>query len=328
MESIADRPNKVLQEVYREEPEQASNDSISKEDVTIVLPILNEEKAIPRVLDELNRNGYRKILLVDGYSTDKTIDILKEYYVPVIQQHGRGKTGAIKTALEHVSTSYLLIMDGDYTYAAADIEKFLPHARHYDQIIGARSRANGKSLSQSHRLGNKIITKAFNFLFGTNLSDVLSGMYLLNTKVARKMQLDSADFTVEVEIAAQSALVGNVTEVPVGYRERVGKQKLSTWKDGPKILSAIVKLARLYNPTFLLSLGASLTMVPGLIMLFFALSQYLTAGVISIGWTLAGMILVLFGSQALAAGTISLLMKRMEHRLTKIVTAQISQNAN
>ena len=97
----------------------------------------------------------------------------------------------------------------------------------------------------------------------------------------------------------------------------MGKQKLSTWKDGPTILSATVKLARLYNPAFLLSLVAGLTFVPGVAMLLFALWEYLSKGMFSIGWALGGMILVLFGSQALAAGTISVLMKRMERRLSE-----------
>lgn len=319
MEALFDpvaNPNEIEQRQGNLVPQ----DSISKHDITIVLPVLNEEKAIPSVLQEIFSAGYRNVLIVDGYSTDRTLDILKDSSVPVIQQHGRGKTGAIKTALEHVTTPYVLIMDCDYTYSANDIVKFLPHAKHYDEIIGARRPAkSGKSTSQSHRLGNRIITRTFNFLFGTSLSDVLSGMYLLKTDTARKLELDSADFTVEVEIASQAARMGSVTEVPISYRERIGKQKLSTWKDGPKILSAIVKLARLYNPAFLMSIIAGLTIVPGVAILVGMLIEYLMKGHVDIGLSLGGTALVLFGSQALAAGTISVLMKRMERRIERTI---------
>jgi glycosyltransferase involved in cell wall biosynthesis len=298
------------------------SDSISKNDITIVLPALNEESAVLKVLEEIGRHGFHKVLLVDGYSTDRTYDIMKEYAIPVVQQHGRGKTGAIKTALEHVATAYILMMDCDYTYSAADIEKFLPHGKNYDLIIGARkSVGNGrKGFSYSHRFGNKIITKTFNFFFGTRLSDVLSGMYLLKTETARKFQLDSTDFTAEVEIAAQAALMGSITEVPIQYRERIGKQKLSTWRDGPKILSACIKLARSYNPAFLLSLTAGLTAIPGIAMLGYSLYEYIDFGVVKFGWAVGGMVLVLFGSQALMAGTISVLMKRSEHRMMIALT--------
>lgn len=321
METAINEPGIDAKTPLRKEDRVAS-DAISKDDVTIIIPVLNEEKAIPRVVEEVFRAGYTKLLVIDGYSTDNTVDILRRYGVPVIQQHGGGKTGALKTAVEHATTPYILVMDGDCTYSAAEIEKFLPHARHYDEIIGARRPQKGaKSISQSHKFGNRIITKTFNFLFGANLSDVLSGMYLLKTETARYLELDSADFTVEVEIAGQVARMGNITEVPISYYERVGKQKLSTWRDGPKILSALVKLARLYNPAFLLSLAAGATFVPGVAMLLWVLWEYISKGVFSTGWAFAGMILVLFGSQALAAGTISLIMKRMERRLARSIAA-------
>ena len=298
-----------------------SADSISKDEITVVIPILNEEKAIPLVLEDVIGEGYKKILVVDGYSTDGTSRILLDYGVPMIQQHGGGKTGALKTALEHVTTPYLLVMDGDCTYKAADIRKFLPHAKHYDQIIGARKPTRGiSSISPSHKLGNKIITKIFNFLFGVHLSDVLSGMYLLKTETARQLSLDSADFTVEVEIAGQCARSGNITEVPISYHERIGKQKLSTWKDGPKIMTSIVKLARLYNPAFLLSILAGATAIPGIAMLLFAFLESISGTEVGFGWTLGGTILVLFGSQALAAGTLSVLLKRMERRIVRNIT--------
>jgi glycosyltransferase involved in cell wall biosynthesis len=137
-------------------------------------------------LEEVIRAGYRRILVVDGYSTDKTIENLRSFDVSIVQQHGRGKTGALETALEHVSTPYILIMDGDFTYSAFDIERFLPHARHYDEIIAAR-KTSGQNPLQKSQSGEQYNRK-----------------------------------------------------VPISYRERVGKQKLSTWKDGQKMLSAVV----------------------------------------------------------------------------------------
>src|SRR5579884_1742091 len=90
-----------------------------------------------------------------------------------------------------------------------------------------------------------------------NLSDICSGMYMLRTEVAKDVHLSTSGFDVEVEIAAQIASSGRITEVPINYRRRIGKQKLSTWKHGFKILSSIVTLARTYNPGVFYSIVGS-----------------------------------------------------------------------
>jgi len=77
-------------------------------------------------------------------------------------------------------------------------------------------------------------------------------MYMLKTEDARHLHFHTSGFNVEVETASQFALEGTVTEVPISYRERIGKQKLSTWRDGISIMSSVFRLARDYNPAFLL----------------------------------------------------------------------------
>ena len=210
--------------------------------VTIVIPTLNEQEAIGKVLDELFSKGLKNILVVDGYSSDGTLDTAKKYPIPVILQQGKGKAGALKTAFKNVKTPYMIVMDGDFTYDPSCIPRFLEHMQTYDQIIGIRNLYDQKNISVIHKLGNKVITKTFNALMGTNLSDVCSGMYALKTEIAKDLDLSSTGFDVEVEISAQIASSGTITEVPINYRQRIGQQKLSTWKHGFKILSTILKL--------------------------------------------------------------------------------------
>ena len=106
--------------------------------MTIVIPTLNEQEAIDKVLDELFSIGLKNILVVDGYSSDGTLDIVKKYPVSIIFQHGKGKAAALKTAFEKVKTSYIIIMDGDFTYDPSCIYRFLEHMHLYDQVIGVR----------------------------------------------------------------------------------------------------------------------------------------------------------------------------------------------
>ncbi|MGP8069486.1 MAG: glycosyltransferase family 2 protein [Candidatus Bathyarchaeia archaeon] len=291
-----------------------SSRPVRKDDVTIVVPVLNEEGAIGMVLDEIFSNGYRHILVVDGYSKDNTVQIAKSKGANVAQQHGMGKTGAIKTAIDLVPTPYMLLMDGDYTYAAADIEKFLDHAHNYDQIVGVRSR---KNISRLHKLGNEVISKCFNLMFDTALSDVCSGMYLLKTEAAKELDLHSGGFNVDVEIIAQIAVRGEITEVPIEYRDRVGKPKLSTWKNGTQIIYSVLVWSRVYNPVFIFSIIAALALIPGLALLIWVVAMWLLRRVFYSGWALMAAILLFGAGQALTVGSISLLIKRSEARITK-----------
>jgi len=286
--------------------------AIGKDEITVVVPTFNEEKAIGLVLDEVRAAGYENVLVVDGYSVDATVKLAESRGVLVVQQSGRGKTGAIRTAVDFVKTPYMLVMDGDYTYCAKDITRFLNHGGRYAHVVGSRERAQ---MAWVHRVGNWMITRAFNLLLGAGLSDVCSGMYLLKTDVARELEFRSKGFRTEVEVVAQTAMNGDVTEVPVDYRPRVGKQKLSTWRHGFDILWSLFGLARSHNPVFFFSLLAALATVPGVLAISWALYSRLFLGTWEFNWLLFGSILFLFGALGWAVATISLLLKRMERRI-------------
>jgi dolichol-phosphate mannosyltransferase len=88
------------------------NSFISQDDVTIIIPTLNEEEAISHVLFDLTKQGYGHLLVVDGHSTDNTLDIVKKHGVKHVSQQGKGKTGAVETALKHIKTPYFVLIDG------------------------------------------------------------------------------------------------------------------------------------------------------------------------------------------------------------------------
>jgi dolichol-phosphate mannosyltransferase len=287
---------------------------VDKDDITVVLPTLNEEEAIGQVILELGQTGYHNILVVDGYSTDGTAKIAESNGCFVVFQHSKGKCGAIETAIEHVKTPYMLVMDGDCTYNPKDIENFLMHAEKYDQVIGVR--VNGRqNISKFNRFGNWLITKTFNVFIGTKLSDVCSGMYLIKTDVARQFELNTKGFDVEVEIAAQTASNGRVTEVPIAYRKRLGHKKLHSWRHGFQILRTVFGLARTYNPALLFLSLMALAMIPAAFMLGWVAFEVLFFGVWNNGYALIGLILLFLASQGLTGAIISVLLRKMEKRM-------------
>jgi dolichol-phosphate mannosyltransferase len=142
-------------------------------------------------------------------------------------------------------------------------------------------------------------------------------MYLLETKEARKHSLEEPGFMIEIELAAQSASMGTLTEVPIGYRPRIGTRKLNTWKHGLAILSAAFRLARRYNPLLLYSSLAGLTILPAIPILAWVALEQLTVKVWHSGWALVGIMLLLVAAQAFTLASVSILTNHMEKRLIR-----------
>jgi dolichol-phosphate hexosyltransferase len=290
--------------------------------LTIVIPTLNEQEAIGKVLDELFSIGLKNILVVDGYSSDLTLDTVKNYPISVFFQHGKGKTGALKTAFEKVKTPYMIVMDGDFTYDPSCINRFLEHIQSYDQIIGVRNLGDKKNTSVLHKLGNKIITKTFNALMGTSLSDLCSGMYALRTESAKDIDLSSTGFEVEAEITAQIASSGRITEVPINYRQRIGTQKLSTWKHGFKILNSILKLAMTYRPTFFYSVVVIITSLLGIGILASTVIEWSLTNALPVSWLLIGNSILLIATLFAGLRLQAQVLRRMESKIIQRLTAQ------
>ncbi|BCU68072.1 hypothetical protein HS7_15090 [Sulfolobales archaeon HS-7] len=287
---------------------------ITQEDVTVVLSALNEEEGIGNVLDQLRDCGYTNILVIDGYSRDSTVKIAESRGVKVVEQHWGGKTGAVKTALDYINTPYVAFLDADGTYPPDELYRLLAHAQKYVEVIGKRDR---KNIGSVHRLGNLVINKIFSLVFSADVGDVLSGMYVLNTEVAKTLNLDSDGFEVEVEIASQMLQKGKVTYVPIRYDKRHGTGKLSSFKDGFKITSYILKMAKDHNPILFYSLIVTGFSVPGAGLLAYTLADYALRGVFHSGYALMGITLLLIGIQGLMTMGISSLIKRLEYAVLR-----------
>src|SRR5579885_3446519 len=140
------------------------------------------EQYAPKV-ENGNNNARENHLSLEELRDNVTVVIptLNEEEAQVIGQHGKGKTGAVLVARDVVDTPYFLLMDGDYSYDPKDIDRFVLHANGYDHIIGFRPR-DSPHISRTHKLGNRILTMAFNLLMGSNVPDVACGMYLMRTE--------------------------------------------------------------------------------------------------------------------------------------------------
>ena len=284
------------------------------EELTVVIPTLNEADAIGKVIDELREYGYNNILVVNGHSDDGTAEVAREKGVHVILQDGTGKADAIRTAAIYVKTPYVLVMDGDYTYDPAYIRAMLEVIKDADEVIGARVYGR-ENIPLLNRLGNWIITKAFNLLFGTKLRDVCSGMWMTRTEVLREMLPETRGFSIEVEVAANIASsAGLIKEVPIRYRRRIGKPKLKRIH-GFSILKDVLKLSWAYNPVFFIFAVSSLILLPSLSVLAWVAFELFFFGVKHHVWAIIGIVGAGIGIIALLLSIMALYIKRLEYRI-------------
>jgi glycosyltransferase involved in cell wall biosynthesis len=291
------------------------------EEVTVVIPTLNEEKAIGDVIREIKEAGYSKILVVDGHSTDRTRDVAEGLGAAVLLQDGVGKTKAIESALGYVDTEFLLVMDGDWTYPASHIAPLTKLLSRYDEAIGWRK--EGRShIPFFNRLGDSILSKEFSLLFSTGVHDVCSGMYAFRTSVAGDLFFESRGFSTEVEMAAQVASAGgHLTELPIAYRERKGRRKMSPIRHGPRIAMDILRLSWNYSPVVTLGAIASLLLAPGAIIGVFTAYDFYVNGVKHVTWAIIGAALLGTGLIALSTALLSLQLRRIELRLRRAMRA-------
>jgi glycosyltransferase involved in cell wall biosynthesis len=291
-----------------------------RDQVTIVIPTLNEGEAIGPLVEEVKKMGYKNVLVADGYSNDSTAAVASNSGAEVVMQSGMGKAGALATAFRMVRTPYLVVMDGDGSYYPSDIDRFLPLLGICDFAKGVRARNEG--MSRLHKVGNSIITKTFDLLFGTFIGDVCSGMYMLKTEMVKGLNLEKHPMTVEQEIAAEVVLsAGSITTVPINYgRRRGGVSKVNTWRQGFRDLLTNFDLARTHNPIMLFSVAAMMALVPAFGILGYASILYLAYHAYHGGYFLGGLVLLVLGAQGFTVATIAVLLRRMERRLSRQIT--------
>ncbi|ASJ10306.1 glycosyl transferase [Thermococcus sp. P6] len=238
-------------------------------DVTIIIPTLNEEGGIGRVIDAFKELGYHNILVIDGNSTDRTREIAREKGAKVVVQSGRGKGQAVAEAFSMIESDVAVLIDGDGTYDPRDIEKMLEPIRRgmAEHVIGNRLLNYEKgAFTRLNLFGNRVLNWLFRFLYGVELHDILSGYRALKKEVYKSVNLLKPGFEVETELTVETLTNGfRIVEVPINYYRRNGNTKLNPIGDGLGIGRAIIELLVRYNPAKYLYLLGIVFMVLGLL---------------------------------------------------------------
>jgi glycosyltransferase involved in cell wall biosynthesis len=214
----------------------------------VIIAALNEEEGIGLTVTELIDNlGCPLVLVVDGRSTDRTVEIAKNLGASVLFQDGLGKGDAILKAISHIdpAVKYVVITDADFTYPAKYVPgmvEILEQSPKVGMVCGNRfiGYEDLKALSSVFYLGNRFIALTHNLLNGVTLADPLTGLRVVRASILRNWKVKSKGFDVEVELNHRVEREGfGIMEVPIRYRERLGQKKLGI-KHGAEILKRII----------------------------------------------------------------------------------------
>jgi dolichol-phosphate mannosyltransferase len=218
-----------------EKVEKVENNS-SPPSVLVIIAALNEEEGIGPSLAELKEVlDDPMYLVVDGNSTDKTVQVAKEMGAEVVVQKGRGKGRAIAQALNYVGSDsrYVVFTDADYTYPAEYIPKMveiLEGNPDVGMVTGDRFDKRfvlKKAMSNTFYFGNRFLAFMHYMLNGVKLRDPLTGLRIVRGEVLKGWKPRSWGFDVEAELNYYVERKGyRIMEIPIYYRGRLGEKKL------------------------------------------------------------------------------------------------------
>ncbi len=215
--------------------------------VSVVIPTLNEAANLPHVFARLPFEELFEVILVDGHSTDDTIEVARELCpsIRILAQDGKGKGNALACGFAAARGDIIVMLDADGSTDPQEIPAYVaPLLEGADFAKGSRFMDGGGSsdITPLRMQGNRFLNGTVNALFGTRYSDLCYGYNAFWSDVRPKINVDCSGFEVETLINLRIAKAGlNVVEVPSIEHERIhGVSKLHPVRDGLRVLRTIL----------------------------------------------------------------------------------------
>ena len=215
------------------------------DDLSVVMGTYNEEAAVGRVLDDIDRvtGGRAEVVVVDS-STDRTPAIARERGARVIEQEPQGYGVAVREALLSASRAVVVTTDCDDTYPMEALPRFLELINEgYDVVSGDRLYRGADAMPPVNRLGNHLFALLASVLLGERVHDTTTGMRAYRREVIREVEW-TENTGLSAELLIRPLARGyRVREEPIDYRERAGETTLDPLHGGLAIAKSIVAVS-------------------------------------------------------------------------------------
>ena len=213
--------------------------------VTTIIPCLNEEQGIEKVLRAMPE-FVDEIIVVDNGSTDRTPEIATALGGKVIREDVRGYGRAYKRGFQAATGDIIITLDGDHSYPVDALSYLIEAFLHLGVDFLNASRfpvRDPKAMSLKHKFGNLALSTAFSVLFFRWVRDSQSGMWVFRRSILSGMKLDSDGMAFSEEIKIEALISPRIRfgEIPVMYSSRLGEIKLNPWRDGFQNLWFLVR---------------------------------------------------------------------------------------
>jgi dolichol-phosphate mannosyltransferase len=213
-----------------------------------IVAALDEQEGIGPTIAELRECLENlRIVVVDGRSQDRTVEIAKDMGAEVLCQTGKGKGDALAQAIREIKTDpdYVITTDADYTYPAEFIPKMIRIMERNPKVgmvCGNRFNSHFRIdyMDNMFYIGNRVLAFTHNMLNGVALHDPLTGLRVVRWKILRDWVPKAKGFDIEVELNHHVERRGfSIVEIPIPYRSRLGEKKLKL-RHGASILARIL----------------------------------------------------------------------------------------
>ena len=256
--------------------------------IAVLIPCYNESKTIAKVVSDFKKQlPEAEIYVYDNNSTDNTADIARQAGAIVRYEQRQGKGNVIQRMLADIEADCYLLVDGDDTYPSDNAKEMCDIVlnEHYDMVIGDRLSSTyfQENKRPFHDYGNRFVRYAINQIFHSDIKDIMTGYRALSRHLVMSVPLLSEGFEIETELTIN--VLDNqlrIKQIPVEYRDRpIGStSKLSTFKDGIKIIATIFRLFRDYKPLVFFSWISSILILASLLILLPVFIEYLQTGLV------------------------------------------------
>ncbi len=254
--------------------------------VAVLIPCYNEELAIGKVVkDFYSVLPNAEVYVYDNNSIDNTISVASAAGANVRRVTRQGKGNVVRQMFADVEADVYVLVDGDDTYEASSakdmIEKLVDEG--LDMVVGVRVSDEQAAYRVGHRLGNAVLTRVANVIFGRKFSDMLSGYRVFSRRYVKSFPALASGFETETEITVHALeLRMPISEVDTPYRGRPSGSlsKLNTYRDGFRILVTLVSLFKAERPLAFFSILSGFFSLSSIILIVPIIETYIRTGLV------------------------------------------------